>query len=77
MSASGSGEQLTNSIGVKVSTIFVFSSPAVQTAANAIYENNKAREAAGVNFQFKTDYERMQYLLGKYGRTTNAPSTGS
>jgi len=62
---------------VKVSTIFTFDSPAVQLAANMVYENvstvsarNNNNAAGNTNYiKFKSDYERMQYLLGLYGRT--------
>ncbi len=67
----------------KVSTLFVFKTPQAQTAAEMIYEAKKsevansisgAAQAANVrhdvNLVFKTDYERMQYLLGLYGRTS-------
>jgi hypothetical protein len=59
---------------VKLSTIFVFESPQFQTAANTVYEKKKAYDAAqaaaGKNtvYTFKTDYERMQYKLGLFGR---------
>jgi hypothetical protein len=62
---------------VKVSTIFTFDSPAVQFAANMVYENvstvtaqNNNNAAGNTNYiKFKSDYERMQYLIGLYGRT--------
>ena len=65
---------------VATSTIFVFESVAIQNAANGVYVNKKGdltssvagNLAPGVNHDvklvFKTDYERMQYLLGLYGR---------
>jgi hypothetical protein len=65
-----------------VSTIFVFGTVSGQTAANGIYVNKKGEltsSVAGtlpsgvrhdVNLVFKTDYERMQYLMGLYGRTS-------
>ena len=64
-----------------VSTIFVFDSPQVQTAANTVYVQKQISDsvastlAAGtgkppVLYQFKSDQERMQYLLGLYGRTS-------
>jgi len=65
-----------------VSTIFVFDSVAGQNAANSIYSNKKGdltSSIAGtlpagvrhdVKLVFKTDYERMQYLMGLYGRTS-------
>lgn len=55
---------------------FVFASPTVQTAANTVYVQTQAfnadpaNAARGVKYQFKTDFERMQYLLGLYGRTS-------
>ena len=66
----------------RVSTIFTFDTVAVQTAANMVYSSKKddvSRSIAGtlapgvnhdVKLTFKTDYERMQYLLGLYGRTS-------
>jgi len=55
---------------------FVFASTAVQTAANTVYEAKKAFDNTPANlaakrvYTFKTDYERMQYKLGLYGRTS-------
>jgi len=65
----------TNSIcQTKISTFFVFDSPTVQTAANSVYVNastfNIANAATGRKYQFKTDFERMQYILGLYGRAS-------
>ena len=62
---------------VQVSTIFTFESPAFQNAANMVYENvstvtarNNNNASGNTNYiKFKTDYERMQYLIGLYGRT--------
>ena len=66
----------------RVSTIFVFDRVALQNAANGVYLNKKGdltSSVAGtllpgvnhnVNLVFKTDYERMQYLIGLYGRTS-------
>jgi len=58
----------------------VFGSPDVQTAANTVYVQKQRYDAAAtaaatpgkppVLYQFKTDAERMQYLLGLYGRTS-------
>lgn len=65
-----------------VSTIFVFDTVSGQTAANSIYVNKKGEltsSIAGtlpagirhdVKLVFKTDYERMQYLMGLYGQTS-------
>jgi hypothetical protein len=61
---------------VPVSTIFVFDSPTVQMAANTVYVQAQAFNALpanasrGIKYQFKTDFERMQYLMGLYGRTS-------
>jgi hypothetical protein len=59
-----------------VPTVFVFDSPTVQTAANTVYVQAQAFNALpananrGIKYQFKTDFERMQYLMGLYGRTS-------
>ena len=62
----------TRTCGVTVSNVFVFESPQFQTAANAVYEYKKAYDTANAasqkKYQFKTDFERMQYMLGLYGR---------
>ncbi|NBP65821.1 MAG: hypothetical protein EBU66_14300 [Bacteroidetes bacterium] len=67
---------------VSVSTIFVLGTVGQQNAANNIYESKKGEYASsiagtlpttkqhGVNLMFKTDFERMQYLLGLYGRNS-------
>lgn len=60
----------------RVSTIFVFESPTVQTAANSVYvykstiDNLPANVATGKKYQFKSDYERLQYVIGLYGRAS-------
>ena len=65
-----------------VSTFFVFNRVEQQTAANIVYLNKKGDVTSSisgtlapgvnhnVNLVFKTDYERMQYLLGLYGQTS-------
>ena len=67
---------------VKISTIFVFESPSFQNAAETIYVGKKDELASSingvlpagkdhsVNLIFKSDFERMQYLMGLYGRTS-------
>ena len=67
---------------VATSTIFVLGSVASQNAANGVYLSKKGEltsSIAGtllttvrhdVNLTFKTDYERMQYLQGLYGRSS-------
>jgi hypothetical protein len=68
-----SGEN-TRSCQVPVSTIFVFNTPQFQNAANTVYEQKKAFDnsnnatTTGNTYKFKSDFERMQYLLGLYGR---------
>ena len=62
--------------------MFIFNSVAAQNTAESIYEAKKAELASSisglpsapnvrhdVNLIFKSDYERMQYLMGLYGRT--------
>lgn len=67
----------TNSIcQTRVSTIFQFESPTFQTGANTVYvykstfENAPANVAKGIKYQFKSDFERLQYLIGLYGRAS-------
>ena len=67
---------------IKVSTIFVYDTQAEQGAANMVYFSKKGELTSSVagtlpagiqhntNLVFKTDFERMQYLLGLYGRTS-------
>jgi hypothetical protein len=56
--------------------VFVFQNTTFQTAANSIYVNKQNFDANPTNstknrvYTFKTDFERMQYLLGLYGRTS-------
>lgn len=62
---------------VDVSENFIFETPSFQNACNTVYERKKAFDIAtnatvtGNTFKFKTDFERMQYLIGLYGRTNN------
>ena len=76
-----SGDFIT-SCNVKVSTIFNFGTLDTQTASNMVYANRKGELTSsisgtlppGKNFDcglvFKSDYERLQYLLGLYGRSS-------
>lgn len=58
-----------------VSTIFTFESPEFQKACNMVYVNvstfsgaTNNNKAGNTNYiKFKSDYERMQYILGQYG----------
>lgn len=53
--------------------VFVLQTPKQQVAANTVYQHKKvydaAQAAAGSNkvYNFKTDRERMQYKIGKFG----------
>jgi hypothetical protein len=53
---------------------FVFNTPAYQQGANSVYEYKRTFDATvgqlvdGACYQFKTDAERMQNLMGQYGR---------
>lgn len=57
-----------------VSTIFVFDSPAYQTACNSVYINCSTTDSyvqktarGNTNYiKFKTDLERIQSLIGKF-----------
>jgi hypothetical protein len=48
----------------------------MQNAANSVYEQKKAYDTAnnatvtGNTYKFKSDFERMQYLLGQRNRQT-------
>jgi hypothetical protein len=66
-----------------VSTIFVYNSVGAQNAANSVYVQKSTIDAeyaadptkAGRVYTFKSDYERMQYLIGRVG--TVPKCTGS
>jgi ribosomal protein L3 len=53
--------------------VFVLQTPKQQVAANTVYQYKEtydaAQTAAGSNkvYTFKTDRERMQYKIGKFG----------
>jgi hypothetical protein len=67
---------------VAVSTIFNLGTLEQQNAANMVYASKKGEYASSIagrlpsNLQhtsqlmFKTDFERMQYLMGLYGQTS-------
>lgn len=63
------------------STIFIFESVQWQNAANTVYEHQKAYNTknnattTGKTYKFKSDYERMQALLGKFARDPVCPSS--
>jgi hypothetical protein len=64
-----------------VSTIFTFESPAYQQACNSIYVNRSTMDSyhnrndrGNTNYiKFKSDLERLQYLMGKFNVN---PSSG-
>jgi len=59
-----------------ISEVFIFQSPGFQNSCNMIYEYKKQKDiknnavTTGNTYKFKTDFERMQYLLGLYGQTS-------
>ena len=61
--------------GGVVSTLFVYQSAGIQNAANSVYAQKStvdgqyaaANPAAPKKYIFRTDYERMQYIVGKQG----------
>jgi hypothetical protein len=67
---------------VPVSTIFTLGTLEEQTAANMVYASKKGEYTSSIagtlptgvqhtsQLMFKTDFERMQYLIGLYGRTS-------
>ena len=66
--------------GINTTELFIVDTKATQLAANSVYQYtssfNAAQVAAGKNtkYQFKSDWERMQYLVGKMGVVCNAPT---
>ena len=67
---------------VVVSTFFTFGTQEAQVASNMIYTSKRGEYASSIagtlpankghsaQLMFKTDSERMQYLLGLYGQTS-------
>jgi hypothetical protein len=67
---------------VAVSTIYVQGTLQQQNAANTLYQSKKGEYASSIagtlpttkkhstQLLFKTDFERMQYLMGLYGQTS-------
>jgi len=64
--------------GGVISTLFVFQSVDYQNAANTVYVQKSTvdaqNKAANNNrvYTFKTDYERMQYIIGQQGKYPKA-----
>ena len=56
--------------------VFIFDNTQIQTAANVVYVAKQAYDAKPANiaknvvYVFKTDFERMQYKLGLFGRNS-------
>jgi hypothetical protein len=58
-----------------ISTAFTYQTVGIQNAANSVYIQKStvdgqyaaANPAAPKKYTFKTDYERMQYIIGKRG----------
>jgi hypothetical protein len=63
-----------------ISTVFTFQSVQVQNAANSVYVQKStvdgqyaaANPTAPKKYTFKSDYERMQYILGCRGTVPGA-----
>ena len=61
---------------VDVSEVFIFANPVFQNSCNTIYQFKKSYDirknavVTGNTYKFKSDFERMQYLLGLYGQTS-------
>ena len=66
--------------GTAISTVFVFETVAYQNAANSVYVQKSTADGlyAASNpqtpkkYTFKTDYERMQYIIGRQGTAKGA-----
>ena len=63
-----------------ISTVFVYQSVDIQRAANSVYVQKSTADglyaasnaAAPKKYTFKTDYERMQYIIGMRGSIPGA-----
>jgi hypothetical protein len=64
--------------GGTITTPFVFQTRGSQDAANTVYEHTSTVNAQNLakgsyaKYNFKTDYERMQYLQGQFARAPGA-----
>ena len=71
-----SGEN-TRACGTPILKDFAFVNPQVQTAANMVYTQKQTYDTlpanfnSGRKFNFKSDFERMQYKLGTLGALRN------
>ena len=65
---------------VKTDKLFVVDTKARQLASNNVYQYKLAYDAAqtalgkNTKYQFKTDRERMMYMIGKMGVVCNPPT---
>lgn len=63
-----------------ISTVFTFQSVQIQNAANSVYVQKStvdgqfatSNPSAPKKYTFKTDYERMQYIIGQQGTCPRA-----
>ena len=61
-----------------ISTLYQFESPSFQTAANTVYiqkstfDSIPENQAKGKVYTFKTQGERLQYVIGSMAEATNA-----
>lgn len=66
--------------GGVISTLFVYQSVDIQRAANSVYaqkstidaQYSSANPLAPKKYIFRTDYERMQYIIGQRGSIPGA-----
>lgn len=66
--------------GGVISTLFVYQSVDIQRAANSVYVQKSTIDAEYLaanpsnpkKYVFRTDYERMQYIIGKKGTVPGA-----
>jgi hypothetical protein len=57
-----------------ISTVFTYQSVQVQNAANSVFVAKSTIDAqnSSKKYTFKTDYERMQYIIGRQGTVPGA-----
>ena len=63
-----------------ISTVFTFQTVQIQAAANSVYVAKSTADGlyassnatAPKKYNFKTDYERMQYIIGRQGTVPGA-----
>lgn len=80
MSLEATPKTQTLPFGGFISTVFTFQSVGVQNAANSVYvqkstidgQNIAATPLTPKKYNFKSDYERMQYIIGQRGTIPGA-----